>query len=132
MSGNFEYKNDEERITAWLERSRRDGECIIWEGWQTRSGANAVGGSQPYPKARYKGKTVRVNRFICKYFYPDMLDTEHAHHTCENSLCINPLHIVPRDKNEHSRHHIRQLQAQGKMLGNCKSSLRLLRSRGTI
>ena len=73
-----------------------DDECWGWTG-HLRSG---------YP---YIGNR-RANRVVFEQVHRPLKPNEVVHHICENEQCLNPLHLVAMDREQHRRHHGHHLQ----------------------
>lgn len=76
-----------------IEVPSADG-CWRWSGNTARG----------YGLLRSAGRNAQAHRFV----YEAMTGQdagEHLHHTCHNSLCVNPTHLIPMTKVEHSALH---------------------------
>lgn len=85
-----------------LSRTKREGDCMIWTGSLTTCN---------YPRATIGGNpNTRVTRAVfelCNGYRPVVV-----RHSCDNTLCINPDHLVGgsptdnmRDRHERRRTH---------------------------
>lgn len=81
------------KILAKIE-PEKDG-CLIWQG--------GTGGRPEYPYGvcRSGGKKVLVHRLVYRLVVGSIPDGWHVHHTCERTLCLNPLHLKPLPIKEH-------------------------------
>lgn len=79
--------NDFELMLHAVQSKSRVNETGCWE-WQGETRSN-------YPVHTYKGKRLKMHRVMVemKYGYP--LGTQHSHHMCANSICVNPEHLQP-------------------------------------
>jgi hypothetical protein len=58
-----------------------------WE-WKTKQGA--------YPTYDINGKNIRVHRLVLEAKFDGIpLGSQHAHHVCANTMCVNPDHLQP-------------------------------------
>jgi HNH endonuclease len=74
--------------------------CWVWLRGRKGKEAKTGGG---YPCWKLNGKTVGVHRVVCERVYGRMLPTQQARHTCHNTLCINPGHLIPGTNTENQR-----------------------------
>lgn len=63
--------------------------CWDWQG-QTRTPTKSA---SPYPVLRWAGKSHQVHRLSLEAKHGKPLGTQHAHHTCANTRCVNPDHM---------------------------------------
>ena len=61
--------------------------CWIWQ-----KQARKKSGKKMYPTTSWG---VALHRAVCEAKYGAPLGSQHAHHTCGNSICVNPDHLVP-------------------------------------
>lgn len=69
--------------------------CWDWQG--TTSGRETV----PYGQIRVDGKVRWAHRVSYAIFNGGLLDGLDVHHTCENTLCVNPAHLKAETRSEH-------------------------------
>lgn len=73
--------------------------CIVWTGKCDNAG---------YPIARVDGHTIRVHRLwaalAAGVALEDLVDLE-VHHTCRNSRCLTPEHLMVLTHAQHGRVH---------------------------
>lgn len=60
--------------------------CWVWSG-RVKSGG--------YPYLRWGNKTHQVHRLVLEAKHGKPLGSQHAHHVCANSSCVNPDHLQP-------------------------------------
>ena len=67
------------------------GGCWEWQGRrkQPRKSISA------YPLVRVAGKTLQVHRVALEAKHGMPLGSQQAHHTCANTVCVNPEHLAP-------------------------------------
>jgi len=66
--------------------------CWVWNG--KRRNTKKDGGSG-YPVATFGKRTVQVHRVVLEVKHGKPLGSQHAHHTCNNTICVNPDHLQP-------------------------------------
>jgi hypothetical protein len=64
--------------------------CWIWKGQKKEKK-----GRSPYPVASWSNKTIQVHRVVLEAKYGKPLGSQHAHHMCANTMCVNPDHLQP-------------------------------------
>lgn len=67
-----------------LDRSTKEGDCLIWRGCITGSG---------YGQVRSNGKQVPAHRLSYQLATGEEIGTQVVHHKCANRKCINPEHL---------------------------------------
>ena len=84
MSGNLRL----DKILA--NTIKNDNGCLIWQG--------AKGRVTGYGTVSIKNKNVYVHRYVAAYYAGLTLDDLNRHdvvrHTCDNTKCINPEHLI--------------------------------------
>lgn len=79
--------------------------CWNWTG-QTNHSRGGVGALAPYAAMQRNKKHVTVHRYLHEQMIGRKLSkSEHAHHKCRNTLCVNPEHIEAIDQSDHNRIH---------------------------
>lgn len=71
-----------------LEKTERDGDCMIWQGGKHRQG---------YAMMRQAGEMRTVHSVIAELKYgerPTKYNGTRVTRTCGNKLCVNPDHII--------------------------------------
>ena len=86
----YEESRWDDFIVAMYERCKETpGGCWEWQG-QTRTPTKSA---SPYPVQRWAGKYFSMHSLACEAKYQKPLGTQQAHHTCANTLCVNPDHM---------------------------------------
>lgn len=67
-------------------------ECHNWQGSKNKAGYGYIG---------YKGKHWLAHRFIWYITFGHLPPGFHIHHWCENTSCVNVLHLIPVTPKEH-------------------------------
>lgn len=60
--------------------------CWRWSGAFDRHG---------YPRVKLGKRTFMVHRMVAEMKFGAAMKSQHSHHICGNSYCVNPDHIVP-------------------------------------
>ena len=84
-------KVKEVTIERILERTERDGDCMIWKG---------ATHSQGYGMMRVNGEMRTVHSVVAELKYgrkPTKTSGDRVTRTCDNAACVNPDHIVILD-----------------------------------
>lgn len=63
----------------------QDNDCWAWTG-STSDG---------YPVLNYRGKSIGIHRAVIEAKLGKTLGSQAAHHTCANTICVNPDHLQP-------------------------------------
>jgi hypothetical protein len=63
-----------------------DNGCWLWRKQKKAKG------SKSYPTTSWGAA---LHRVVCEAKYGAPLGSQHAHHACGNSICVNPDHLVP-------------------------------------
>lgn len=71
-------------FAALVARADTTGECWVWPS--LRDG---------YPYFRLAGKDASLHRAVLEVKHGAPLGSQHAHHICANSACVNPDHLQP-------------------------------------
>lgn len=66
-------------------RSARVDDCWEWQGSIKRG----------YPRVNIAGRYVGAHRIAACAAAGRYLGEEHAHHSCANTVCVNPDHVIP-------------------------------------
>jgi len=91
-------------ITYFLNRTKLDGECLIWTKCINTDG---------YARVVYNGNSNgKVHRIVYSLAHPDeSIANKVVRHKCDNPLCINPNHLLSgtewdnmRDRDLRGRH----------------------------
>lgn len=74
--------------------------CLIWLGarFVSRNG-------KLYGHFAIRGRTVRVHRYAYGVLHGRIPDGFDVHHTCRNTLCVNPEHLEALSTLSHGREH---------------------------
>src|SRR5262247_1542494 len=72
-----------------LERVKREGECVLWQGARYKSGEGVI---------RYNHKNYSVHRVIYAWHFNGVPDGADILHTCENVHCVNSAHLWASNK----------------------------------
>ena len=72
-------------FAAVADKADTSGECWIWPRLN-RSG---------YPTVSMGGRDLGVHRLVIEVKHGAPLGTQHAHHKCANTACVNPDHLQP-------------------------------------
>lgn len=81
----FEERDADTFFAALVNEADTSGDCWVWPRLD-RSG---------YPSARMGKKYVALHRIVLEMKHGAALGSQHAHHTCANSACVNPDHLQP-------------------------------------
>ena len=65
--------------------------CWTWNG----KSSSRKGNNNPYPELKLGKSTVPVHRVVLEAKHGKPLGSQHAHHTCANTMCVNPDHLQP-------------------------------------
>lgn len=76
------------RLAPKIEAVRED-DCWFWNGATVRSRR-----FRPYGVLKRKGKFWLAHRFVHTLIYGPIPEGFEVHHTCRETLCVNPRHIV--------------------------------------
>lgn len=100
-------------------------DCWIWQG-------STTGSRDPRPDIRIAGKHWYVARWVWFIARGDLTKGLRICHTCDNGLCLNPLHLYEATQTENMRDASRRGRFPGKvaLTDNLVKQIRLLRSRG--
>ena len=82
----YDEKDSEAVVAAIKAGTTRVDDCWEWNRSIDTSG---------YPRAKVGGKRVAVHRLVVEAYYGRPLGSQQAHHTCANTKCVNPEHVVP-------------------------------------
>lgn len=82
----------------FVEKTRREGECIIWTAYVNETG---------YGKFRADGKSVRAHRYAYELEVGPIPVGLVLDHLCRNTRCVNPAHLEPVTLRENFRRGIR-------------------------
>ena len=82
----YESKDRDAFIEAIRVECKRVDDCWEW----TRS-IDTKG----YPRVRIAGQRLSVHRLVVEIYHGKPLGTQQAHHTCANTVCVNPEHVIP-------------------------------------
>jgi hypothetical protein len=74
--------------------------CWVWLRGRKGKEAKKGGG---YPCWRINGRVYGVHRLACEYRHGPLAADLHARHTCHNTLCVNPQHLIPGTSQENAR-----------------------------
>ena len=83
------------RVWGNFLRKLKIADCWIWIG--------ARGSDPDFPYGSSKndqtGKTISAHRLMCIWLYGDLPSSLIVDHlVCENTLCVNPLHLIPHSR----------------------------------
>jgi len=82
----------------WQKVQKREDGCWIWRGTQ-----NKKEGPTPYGHF-YDGEKIQsAHRFSYQVACGPISQADHLHHTCRNTLCVNPAHLVVTNNADHVR-----------------------------
>lgn len=65
------------------------GGCWEWQGQGNKSKKS----SSPYPVVKWSGRGRQVHRLSLEAKHGAPLGSQHTHHTCANTMCVNPEHL---------------------------------------
>ena len=82
----YEDKNFDGLLTAIKDDTARVDDCWEWQRSLDEDG---------YPRVNLGQKRVYVHRLAVEAYRKKPLGTQQAHHTCANSRCVNPEHVIP-------------------------------------
>ena len=84
---------DNKFVTRILQRTEKQGDCLIWQGATHRQG---------YGLMRYGKKMQTVHRIMAieSGKFPDADFNTRIGHTCGNYLCVNPDHLIEQTHSE--------------------------------
>lgn len=83
----FEDGDSAEFLRLVRERSTVHGSgCWMWDGALSRDG---------YPTHRVGKREVAIHRAVIEATLGQPLGSQHAHHQCANTQCVNPDHLQP-------------------------------------
>jgi hypothetical protein len=69
--------------------SKTEEGCWNWEGRKnTKKGKS-------YPEHRFGNKSFQIHRLALEAKHQAPLGSQHAHHICANTTCVNPEHLQP-------------------------------------
>lgn len=71
-----------------------DTPCILWTGYTDRGG---------YGRIRAWGRDESTHRAMYRLVYGSIPAGKELHHVCETPACVNPLHLMPLTRAEHSK-----------------------------
>lgn len=97
----------EERLQRKL---RIDGDCWIFTG-----SVNKRDGYGQFNIKRDDGRwvTARAHRVAYTLWIGPIPEGHEVHHRCQRVLCCNPVHLVPRTRDEHAAEHRRKFCRAG-------------------
>lgn len=75
----------------WMRVEKADNDCWEWQG-----------GGGRYGKMMVDGQRVTIHRWAYEQFVGPIPDGLHLHHTCSNTMCVNPDHLVPVTASENT------------------------------
>jgi hypothetical protein len=93
------------------------GSCKIWQGSKRSSGRN---GQAFYPSMRYMGKTIAVTRYIKGVLLGESIEGLCVMHTCDNTLCLNPEHLIVGTHSDNMRDKLAKGRDPNKSKTHCK------------
>lgn len=75
-------------VERFLKHVKKTDTCWNWTG--------GTSGSKKYGKFQFDGHKVSAHR-MSMYLWKDfeLSDSQSVHHTCSNTLCVNPEHLRP-------------------------------------
>jgi len=97
VKGSFDPGSPEERFSRYVGEPDENG-CLPWLGGRKGNGDYGKFGLD----AR---QTITAHRFAYELEHGPILDGLDVHHTCGNSLCVNPDHLELLAPSEHQRLH---------------------------
>lgn len=71
-------------FAALVTRADTSGDCWIWP--EVRDG---------YPTAKFGKRRILLHRVVLEVKHGAPLGSQHGHHICANSACVNPDHLQP-------------------------------------
>lgn len=78
--------SSKEILSDLVEHTTRVGDCLEWNGCLNTDG---------YPRIAYKGNlNTKVHRLAAELHYGEVITGRVVRHTCDNTKCINPLHLL--------------------------------------
>jgi len=91
-------------IRRFWAKVRKTKTCWLWRG-----AISSKGGQYPYGSFRIRRTESAMPAHRVAFRLAHGLEAEKAapylHHTCENTLCVNPAHLQPQSASEHRRVH---------------------------
>lgn len=82
----YEDRDYEGLLTAIKDDTARSDDCWEWQRSLDDDG---------YPRVNIGHKKVYVHRMAVEAYLGKPLGSQQAHHTCANSSCVNPEHVIP-------------------------------------
>ena len=87
----IESNDYEAMITEILQKvTVTDGGCWVWQRGTRRRKEKS-----PYPVVKWSNRTFQLHRLVLEVKHGKPLGSQHAHHICANSMCVNPDHLQP-------------------------------------
>ena len=83
-----------ERFWCKVSTPRFHDECWNWQGGKNTSGYGEFRSAA--------GPMVRAHRLAYEWQIGAIPEGYDLHHTCENRLCVNPAHLMPVTKRDHT------------------------------
>ena len=86
----FEDKDYPAFIVELRGRVHIDGRgCWVWAGGKKKPSKSKTA----YPTVKWRGRTYQVHRLALEAKMGAPLGSQHSHHACANTLCVNPDHL---------------------------------------
>lgn len=92
------YKTKQDRFWSNVEKMSERPNCWIWKGT-----VNQQGNGAPLPRFGFNKKEYPARRLAYRWARGDIPDGMRVYNTCENPLCVNPLHLFLGSDVEHGR-----------------------------